>query len=84
MHQKNISRIIAAAAVTALCTALSVFSAAAADASDSPKSKALPIIVLTLIFAVTLIASTVITYKLRTRSLTQQKNDNVGEQNEEQ
>ena len=49
---KNISRFIAAAAVSAICFSLSVFSSAAADAPESSESSKLPVIALAAIFAV--------------------------------
>lgn len=73
---KNISRFIAAAAVSAICFSLSVFSSAAADAPESSESSKLPVIALAAIFAVAMISSSVITYKLRTRKINQQKIEN--------
>ena len=73
---KNISRFIAAAAVSAICFSLSVFSSAAADAPKSSESSKLPVIALAAIFAVAMISSSVITYKLRTRKINQQKIEN--------
>ena len=69
MHKKIIS---AAAAVFALT--LSVFSASASDTPDSTGSKAVPIALLAVIFAAALISSTYITYRLRVKNLTHDKN----------
>ena len=70
MHSgiKKISAVIAAS-VTGIHA--SVFNAAAADTPDTPISKGIGIILLAVIFAVTLILSTVMTYRLRTRKLSQ-------------
>lgn len=85
MNKRNtkISRIIAYAAVSLMCVYCSVICASAAGTPEKNADNKAFIPILAVIFAAALIFSSVMTYKLRTRSISRNKADDEQEHKED-